>query len=157
MARKRRTRVGRGVACPNAKWPRHGQIDAGNITGNGHYRTRTGRRRRYDCEACHPTFCLNTDTPYFGLHASRAAFDMVANLAVEGVGTAAIGRVTGRAWNTSHRSPRTLVQRQRIADGRVLGDDTARGRSAVVGGRDRAQRRDVAAAGLVRFDVQRRG
>ena len=113
MAKTKRKRVGRGVACPNPKCPKHGLADAGNVTGGGYYPTRTGRRRRYDCGACDVGFSLNTGTPYHRLHASRDAFDTAAKLAVEGVGASSIGteggRVLGKARSTIsasyHRVP----------------------------------------------------
>ncbi len=94
---------GRGVACPNTECPKHGMVNAGNVTGAGSFRTKRGRSQRYACDACDSTFCRNTGTPYHRLHASRNAFDTVAKMAVEGVGASAIGRVAGKAWTTIER------------------------------------------------------
>ncbi len=78
-------------------------VNAGNITGAGSFKTKRGRSQRYGCCACDSTFCRNTGTPYHRLHASRDAFDTVAKMAVEGVGTSAIGRVVGKARTTIER------------------------------------------------------
>jgi len=80
-----------------------GKADAGNVTGAGTYRTKTGRRRRFDCDACGTGFSRNTGTPYYRLHASRSVFDRAAALAVEGVNVSAIARVVERSWSTAAR------------------------------------------------------
>ena len=80
-----------------------GKADAGNVTGAGSYRTKTGRRRRFGCDACEFTFSRNTGTPYYRLHTSRPVFDRVASLAVEGVSISAIARLVGRSWSTAAR------------------------------------------------------
>ncbi|MCP5120109.1 MAG: IS1 family transposase, partial [bacterium] len=92
-----------GIACPNASCPKRGRVSSRNVAMRGYYATTTGRRRRYRCITCGKTFCKNTGTPYYRLHASRSAFDKVAALAVEGTSISAIGRLLGRSWSTAAR------------------------------------------------------
>jgi transposase-like protein/IS1 family transposase len=76
---------------------------AGSIIRHGSYKTRWGKRRRYQCRICGKTFCSNTGTPYHRLQHRRATFEEVAALSVEGMSKSAIARVKGITWNTVHR------------------------------------------------------
>jgi transposase-like protein/IS1 family transposase len=67
------------------------------------YMTKTGRKRRYKCLGCGPTFSRNTKTVYEGIHGSRNEFDDACQLSVEGVNRSAIARFMGRSWNTIDR------------------------------------------------------
>ncbi len=70
---------------------------------HGFYRTRWGKRRRYQCQTCRKTFSSTTGTPYRCLQHRRATFEEVAALSVEGLNKSAIARVKRIAWNTVHR------------------------------------------------------
>ena len=73
------------------------------IIRHGFYKTRWGKRRRYQCQACGKTFCSTNGTPYYRLQHRRATFDEVAALGVEGLNKSAIARVKQITWNTVHR------------------------------------------------------
>ena len=80
-----------------------GKIDKGNVTFHGFLRLKRGRRRRYRCEACCTTFVSSVGTPYHRLKCTRAQFDKVAALSVEGLSKSAIARVMRLSWNTVAR------------------------------------------------------
>jgi IS1 family transposase len=93
----------KSLSCPNRECPLAGKVAFGDIIGNGFYKTKCGRRRRYRCGACRKTFCSNSGTPYHRIQRRRTTFDDVANLSVEGLNKSAIARVKRIAWNTVDR------------------------------------------------------
>ena len=62
-----------------------GKVGKGNIRLHGFLRLKRGRRRRYRCKCCGGTFVSSLGTPYHRLKCTRAQFDEVAALSVEGV------------------------------------------------------------------------
>jgi transposase-like protein/IS1 family transposase len=93
----------KSLSCPNTHYPRSRKGDFRPIIRNGFYKTRWGKRRRYQCQACGKTFSSTTGTPYYRLQHRRATFDRVASLSVEGLNKSAIARVNRIGWNTVHR------------------------------------------------------
>src|SRR5262245_9192378 len=91
----------KSLSCPNRHCPR--AVKNAAIIRHGFYRTKSAKRRRYQCQACGKTFCLTKGTPYYRLQHRRARFDEVACLSVEGLNKSAIARVKQVAWNTVHR------------------------------------------------------
>ena len=85
-------------SCPNVAC-----LNADRVIRHGFYRTRSGRRRRYRCQACGRTFSSTSGTPYHRLQHRRSTFDEVAALSVEGVSKSAIARAKRLAWNTVDR------------------------------------------------------
>ena len=92
----------KSLSCPNTRCPQ-GKTTFGKILRHGFYKTRWGKRRRYQCGTCGKTFSSTTRTPYYRLQHRRAMFDEVASLSVEGLNKSAIARVKRVAWNTVHR------------------------------------------------------
>ncbi len=84
--------------CPNAVCSK-----SASVIRHGHYKTKSGRRRRYRCSSCGRTFSSTTRTAYHRLQHRRSIFDEVAALSVEGLSKSAIARVKGLAWNTVDR------------------------------------------------------
>ena len=80
-------------ACPNPQCAMFGKIGRGNVTLHGFLRLKRGRRRRYRCKACCATFVSSVGTPYHRLKCTRAQFDKVAALSVEGLSKSAYLRV----------------------------------------------------------------
>ena len=74
-----------------------------NTKPSGSYKTKNGRKRRYKCTDCGPTFSRNTNMVYEGIHGSRKEFDQACQLSVDGVNKAAIVRALKRSWNTIDR------------------------------------------------------
>jgi len=93
----------KSLTCPNRYCPPSKNAGAGAIIRHGFYRTRSGKRRRYQCRTCGRTFCSTTRTPYYRLQHRHPLFDEVASLSVEGLNKSAIARVKRIAWNTVHR------------------------------------------------------
>src|SRR5438132_1848662 len=93
----------KGLHCPNRRCSRSRESAAGSIIRHGFYKTKLGKRRRYQCRICGKTFGSTSGTLYHRLQHRRATFDEVATLSVEGMNKSAIARVIGIAWNTVHR------------------------------------------------------
>jgi transposase-like protein len=94
----------------------------GSIIRYGFYKTKWGKRRRYQCRSCRKTFCSNSGTPYHRLQHRRATFDEVAALSVEGLNKSAISRVKGIAWNTvAHWLEKAAAFCRRFNDQRIDG------------------------------------
>ncbi len=93
MSRKNRV-------CPNRTCPHFRQPRQGNIIRHSFYKTSQGRRRRYRCKACGRTFSSTYGTAYYRLQRSRAFFDSVATMSVNGVGKSAIARISGLSRST---------------------------------------------------------
>ena len=107
-------------ACPNAQCAMFGKIGKGNIVLHGFLKLKRGRRRRYRCEACGRTFVSSVGTPYHRLKCTRAQFDRVAALSVEGMSKSGIARVMHLSWNTVARwLQRAAEAAERFSD-RVL-------------------------------------
>ena len=77
-------------ACPNAQCAMWDKAGKGNVVLHGFLKLRRGRRRRYRCKACGRTFVSSLGTPYHRLKCTRAQFDKVAALSVEGLSKSAI-------------------------------------------------------------------
>src|SRR5262249_56177847 len=92
----------KSLSCPNKHRRPSKQGDVGAIIRHGFYRTRSGKRRRYLCQACGKTFSWTTGTSYYRLQHRRSTFDRVASLSVEGLNKSAIARVNRISWNTVH-------------------------------------------------------
>jgi transposase-like protein len=80
----------KSLRCPNKDCPNARKAGAGNIIRHGFYRAKSGERRRYRCQVCGKTFCLNMGTRYYRLQHRRSTFDEVAALSVEGLDKSAI-------------------------------------------------------------------
>ena len=93
----------KSLSCSNQQCRWSGKTAAERIIRHGFYKTRWGKRRRYQCRICGKTFCSTTATPYHRLQHRRATFEEVAALSVEGLNKSAIARVKQIAWNTVHR------------------------------------------------------
>ena len=93
----------KSLSCPNTHRPPSKDGSTGAVIRHGFYRTRWGKRRRYQCRTCGKTFCSTVGTPDHRLHHRRATFDEVATLSVEGLNKSAISRVKQITWNTVHR------------------------------------------------------
>ncbi len=93
----------KSLSLPNTHRPPSKNDGTAAIIRHGFYRTRWGKRRRYQCKSCGKTFCSTVGTPYYRLQHRHATFDEAATLGVEGLNKSAIARVKHIAWNTVHR------------------------------------------------------
>ena len=89
--------------CPHHTCPHFRRRGQGNIIRHSFYKTRHGRRRRYRCKACGRTFSSTYGTAYYRLQRSRAYFDSVATMSVNGVGKSAIARIKNLSGSTVYR------------------------------------------------------
>src|SRR5689334_25193837 len=105
----------KSLSCPNRHCSPSEKRARGAIVHHGFYKTRWGKRRRYQCQTCGKTFSSTISTPYHRLQHRRATFDEVATLSVEGLNKSAIARVNQIAWNTVHR----WLQKARSEERRV--------------------------------------
>jgi len=132
----------KSLNCPNKDCTPSKEGDAGAIIRHGFYKTRWGKRRRYQCQACGKTFCSTTGTAYYRLQHRRNTFDEVASLSVEGLNKSAIARVKKISWNTVHRwLERAAAWCRRFNDRRIrrlsLRELQADEIQTIVGGRER--------------------
>src|SRR5215831_12828714 len=95
--------------CPNRHCRPLGKSDTAAIIRHGFYKTRWGKRRRYQCQACGKTFCSTTGTAYHRLQHRRVTFDEVAALRVEGLNKSSIARV--KRINVLPKTPSGKIQR----------------------------------------------
>ena len=93
----------KSLSCPNLHCPASGKGSVRAIIRHGFYRTRSGKRHRYQCRTCGKTFCSRNGTPYYRLQHRPSIFDEVTSLSVEGLNKSAIARIKRVAWNTVHR------------------------------------------------------
>ena len=93
----------KSVACPNQDCPHFNRFGDENITCHSFYKTRQGRRRRYRCKECGKTFSSTYGTAYYRLQNSRASFDQVATMSVNGIDKSSISRIKNLSWNTIER------------------------------------------------------
>ncbi len=89
--------------CPYIYCQHHDKAGERNIVRHGFFKSKAGRRRRYRCTSCGKTFSSNTGTAYHGIQDSRAAFDQVVLLSVEGLNRSSIARVCDKSWDTVSR------------------------------------------------------
>ena len=93
----------KSLDCPNPDCIPSKECATRASISHGFYKTRWGKRRRYQCQVCGKTFCSTTGTAYHRLQHRRATFDEVAALSVEGLNKSSIARVKRITWNTVHR------------------------------------------------------
>ena len=110
------------LSCRNPTCSLQGNVESRRIIRYGFYRTTAGKRRRYRCVGCGPTFSTTKGTPYYRLQHRRTTFDTFVTLRVESVSLSAIARVEGLAWNTVARwLERAAAVCRRFSDGRTTG------------------------------------
>jgi transposase-like protein len=81
------------VTCPNEACKDHGVTGHGNIMGNGTYKARNKRVRRYICHSCGKAFCDNTNTAYYNLRKDEATIDLALSASKKGMTNAAVTNV----------------------------------------------------------------
>ncbi|MDP6627909.1 MAG: hypothetical protein QGG50_08405 [Methanopyri archaeon] len=87
-------------ACPNEKCRDFGITDLGNIVGNGTYRTKSGRVRKYICRTCDTSFCDRTRTAFFNLRTKDEKVLIALKLVLKGMGLRGIAEVLGVKLDT---------------------------------------------------------
>jgi transposase-like protein len=94
------------VACPNAGCVDRGRRDAGNIAGNGRYRTRSGLVRNFVCRTCGHAFCDRTETAFYDLRTPEEKILLGLEMVLHGMALRKVAEVlhvkldTVRCWLT---------------------------------------------------------
>lgn len=78
------------VACTNEACRYHGERGAGNIKGNGRYRTRSGLVRKFVCNSCGGVFCERKGTAFYDLRTSEDKVLLALELVLRGMALRAV-------------------------------------------------------------------
>ena len=78
------------VACPNRQCRHYGQLDVGNIVGNGRYRTSSGLVRTFVCRGCGKSFCERTGGAFFDLRSPEERVLLALKLVLKGMALRAV-------------------------------------------------------------------
>ena len=81
------------VACPNEKCKQYGCTGQGNIVGNGTYKTKSGRVRKYVCRTCGKVFCDRSNTMFYDLRTSEDKIVLALKLILKGMSQRSIAEV----------------------------------------------------------------
>lgn len=73
------------VACPNEECKHYGQTNLGNVVGNGTYKTKSGRVRKYICRTCSKIFCDRSNTMFYDLRTSEEKVVLALKLVLKGM------------------------------------------------------------------------
>lgn len=73
------------VACPNEECEHYGLTDRGNVVGNGTYKTKSGRVRKYICRTCGNIFCDRSNTMFYDLRTSEDKIVLALKLVTKGL------------------------------------------------------------------------
>ena len=91
-------------ACPNKKCGMYGQVNQGNIAGNGTYQTHNGRVRKFVCRSCGTTFCDRKNTAFFDFKTKDEKVMLALKMIVKGMSMRGVADVldikldTVRKW-----------------------------------------------------------
>ena len=103
------------VACPNNECRHYGERGAGNIKGNGRYKTRSGLVRKFVCNSCGGVFCDRSGTAFYDLRSSEEQVLLALELVLRGMalrgvaGTLRIKLDTVRFWLSQAAAHADLV------------------------------------------------
>jgi len=81
------------VACPNEECEQYGCAGQGNIVGNGTYKTKSGRVRKYVCRTCGKVFCDRSNTMFYDLRTSEDKIVLALKLILKGMSQRSIAEV----------------------------------------------------------------
>ena len=94
------------IACPNTECGMLGKAGQGNIVGNGTYKTKSGKIRKYICRSCGRVFCDRTNTAFFDLRTKDEKVLIALKMAIKGMSLRSISEIlnvkldTVRGWLT---------------------------------------------------------
>ena len=83
------------VTCPNEECERYGLTDQGNVVGNGTYKTKSGRVRKYICRTCGKVFCDRSNTMFYDLRTSEDKIVLALKLVTKGMSQRSTAEVLG--------------------------------------------------------------
>jgi transposase-like protein len=91
------------VACPNNKCGQYGLAGKGNIVGNGTYKTKSGRVRKYICRHCGTVFNDRTNTAFFDLRSKDDKMIMALKMIIKGMSLRSVAEVMSVKLDTVRR------------------------------------------------------
>lgn len=94
------------IACPNKKCVLYGQTGKENIIGNGTYKTKSGKIRKYICKSCGLVFNDRTNTAFFDLRTKDEKVLIALKMIIKGMSLRSVAEIldvkldTVRGWLT---------------------------------------------------------
>lgn len=73
------------IACPNEQCPFYGQVNSGNIIGNGTYQAKSRRIRKYICRECGSVFSDRNNTVFYDIRSEEGKVVDACRLLVKGL------------------------------------------------------------------------
>ena len=92
------------IACPNKDCGLYGQAGKGNIIGNGTYKTKSGKIRKYICKSCGLVFNDRTNTAFFDLRTKDEKVLIALKMIIKGMSLRSVAEIlnvkldTVRGW-----------------------------------------------------------
>lgn len=92
------------IGCPNKDCGLYGQTGKGNIIGNGTYKTKSGRVRKYICKSCGLVFNDRTNTAFFDLRTNDEKVLIALKMIIKGMSLRSVAEIldikldTVRGW-----------------------------------------------------------
>lgn len=81
--------------CPNKDCKLYGQVNKGNIVSISTYKTKSGKRRIFECKSCEETFSESRDTVFFDLRTPLVVVILALKMILVKVGLSNISFVLG--------------------------------------------------------------
>jgi transposase-like protein len=91
------------VACPNRECFDYGIKGKGNVTGNGTYKTKSSRVRKYVCHTCDRIFCDRTNTAFYDLRTEDETILMALKMVLKGLSLRSISVIMSVKADTVSR------------------------------------------------------
>jgi Transposase and inactivated derivatives len=91
------------MACPNEKCGIYGQTGKGNIIGNGTYKTKSGKVRKYICRCCGSVFNDRTNTAFFDLRTKDEKVLIALKMIIKGMSLRSVAEILGVKLDTVRR------------------------------------------------------
>ena len=92
------------IVCPNKDCGQYGQAGKENIIGNGTYKTKSGRIRKYICKSCGLVFNDRTNTAFFDLRTKDEKVLIALKMIIKGMSLRSVAEIlnvkldTVRGW-----------------------------------------------------------
>ena len=91
------------VSCPNERCNFFGKPGKGNIVGNGTYKTKSGKVRKYICRSCDGVFCDRTNTAFFDLRTNDEKVLIALKMVIKGMSLRSVAEILGVKLDTVRR------------------------------------------------------
>ena len=113
------------IACPNKDCGQYGKAGKGNIIGNGTYKTKSGKIRKYICKSCGSIFNDRTNTAFFDIRTKDEKVLIALKLIIKGMTLRSVAEVldvkldTVRGWLSRAAEHSEEVNRVLLTDLKV--------------------------------------